>query len=57
MMGIMDKPITLLGYIYNLEKPEIYLIDLTQYRAEVRRSFTTATVRDESQVTPQGRHR
>ena len=27
------------------------------YRAEVRRSFITKTVRDESQVTPQGRHR
>ena len=27
------------------------------YRAEVRRSFITTTVRDESQVTPQGRHR
>ena len=26
-------------------------------RAEVRRSFITTTVRDESQVTPQGRHR
>ena len=26
-------------------------------RAEVRRSFNTTTVRDESQVTPQGRHR
>ena len=25
-------------------------------RAEVRRSFITTTVRDESQVTPQGRH-
>ena len=25
--------------------------------AEVRCSFTTTTVRDESQVTPQGRHR
>ena len=28
-----------------------------KYRAEVRRSFITTTVRDESQVTPQGRHR
>ena len=27
------------------------------FRAEVRRSFITTTVRDESQVTPQGRHR
>ena len=27
------------------------------HRAEVRRSFITTTVRDESQVTPQGRHR
>ena len=27
------------------------------YRAEVRRSFITTTVREESQVTPQGRHR
>ena len=26
-------------------------------RAEVRRSFVTTTVRKESQVTPQGRHR
>ena len=26
-------------------------------RAEVRRSFITTTDRDESQVTPQGRHR
>ena len=26
-------------------------------RVEVRRSFITTTVRDESQVTPQGRHR
>ena len=26
-------------------------------RAEVRRSFITTTVWDESQVTPQGRHR
>ena len=26
-------------------------------RAEVRRSFITTTIRDESQVTPQGRHR
>ena len=26
-------------------------------RAEVRRSFNTTTVRKESQVTPQGRHR
>ena len=26
-------------------------------RAEVRRSFITTTVRDKSQVTPQGRHR
>ena len=25
-------------------------------RAEVRRSFITTTVREESQVTPQGRH-
>ena len=25
-------------------------------RAQVRRSFVTTTVRDESQVTPQGRH-
>ena len=30
---------------------------LRGYRAEVRRSFITTTVRDESQVTPQGRHR
>ena len=27
------------------------------YRAEVRRSFITTTVREEPQVTPQGRHR
>ena len=27
------------------------------FRAEVRRSFITTTVREESQVTPQGRHR
>ena len=33
----------------------IILIDLS-YRAEVRSSFITTTVRDESQVTPQGRH-
>ena len=30
---------------------------LTNNRAEVLRSFITKTVREESQVTPQGRHR
>ena len=28
-----------------------------EVRAEVRRSFIATTVREESQVTPQGRHR
>ena len=32
-------------------------VHLYVFRAEVRRSFITTTVRDESQVTPQGRHR
>ena len=32
-------------------------LEATTIRAEVRRSFITTTVRDESQVTPQGRHR
>ena len=31
--------------------------DTGTYRAQVRRSFITTTVLDESQVTPQGRHR
>ena len=29
---------------------------INELRAEVRRSFITTTVREESQVTPQGRH-
>ena len=40
---------------------QIYLSNGEEYsgicRAEVRRSFITTTAREESQVTPQGRHR
>ena len=35
------------------QKTELEILE----RAKVRRSFITTTVRDESQVTPQGRHR
>ena len=45
IMGLLG-----LGAIFGL----CYVVNL---RAEVRRSFITTTVRDESQVTPQGRHR
>ena len=42
--------------------PRIYVLGKNfalfpcDYRAEIRRSFITTTVREESQVTPQGRH-
>ena len=39
----------------NVTKCEVPISDCT--RAEVRHSFITTTVREESQVTPQGRHR
>ena len=38
---------------------ETFIISVrdSSHRAEVRRSFITTTIRDESQVTPQGHHR
>ena len=37
--------------------PDICTLHTSTYRAEVCRSFITTTVREESQVTPQERHR
>ena len=42
---------------YTPQGPSYVLGATTNSRAEVRRSFITTTVLDESQVTPQGRHK
>ena len=43
-----------------LAEPCRFIVSMVKFRtgrAKVRRSFITTTVRDETQVTPQGRHR
>ena len=56
MLGPVDS--VRLEYLKGLSQflPFSSIFDSLANRAEVRSSFLTTTVREESQVTPQGRH-